>query len=306
MKALLSQLAARGCRSRIVAIHHLRDLQADLEACLSGGLLDEGVYQEQLSGLSFHPPGDLPEARSIIVVAVPQPRTRFTFTWHGRRLAADVPPIYLHWREADQHIHDLVSAILNPQGYQVASATLPVKLLVVRSGLGAYGRNVISYVPGVGSFHRPIALYTDAPCPADHWHDVRLLERCQSCAACQGSCPTGSIGAERFLLRAERCITLHNERPTGVPFPSWLDPAWHNCLVGCLHCQRVCPENRAVWPWTVDGATFTEEETALLREGAPLDELPATTTEKLTQSDLVDLLDVLPRNLSAFLDEART
>jgi len=41
------------------------------------------------------------ESISIILVAVPQPRTRFTFTWHGQQLALDVPPTYLHWREAE-------------------------------------------------------------------------------------------------------------------------------------------------------------------------------------------------------------
>jgi epoxyqueuosine reductase len=305
MKALLSQLAARGYRSRILAIHHLRDLQEDFEGCLYRGLLDEEVYQEHLSGLSFQPPDSLPEARSIIVVAVPQPRTRFTFTWHDRPLALDVPPTYLHWREAEQHVRALLVAILNPQGYQVAPAVLPEKLLVVRSGLGVYGRNNISYVPGLGSFHRPIALYSDAPCPADHWYDLRTLERCQSCVACQHGCPTGAIAAERFLLRAKRCLTFHNERPTDVPFPSWIDPAWHNCLVGCLHCQRVCPENRAIWPWVVEGASFTEEETSLLQEGIPFDQLPGTTIEKLKQSDLADLLEVVPRNLSTFLDAIR-
>ena len=302
MKTLLSQLAARGYRSQIVAIHHVRDLQEDLEGSLHQDLLNQEVYQEHLSGLSFQPPDSLPGARSIIVVAVPQPRTRFTFTWRGQPLVLDVPPTYLHWREAKEHVRALVAAILNPHGYGVAPAALPEKLLVVRSGLGAYGRNNISYVPGLGSFHRPVALYSDVPCPADDWHDRRTLERCQSCVACQHGCPTGAIPADRFLLCAGRCLTFHNERPTDVPFPSWVDPAWHNCLVGCLHCQQVCPENRAVWPWVVEGAAFTEEETALLQEGVPLDQLPAPTIEKLKQSDLADLQEVLPRNLGAFLD----
>jgi epoxyqueuosine reductase len=187
----------------------------------------------------------------------------------------------------------------------VAPAVLPEKLLVVRSGLGAYGRNNVSYVPGLGSFYRPIVLYSDAPCPEDQWHDLQMLERCQSCVACRRACPTGAITAGRFVLRAGRCLTLHNERATEVPFPAWIDPAAHNCLVGCLHCQRVCPENREIWSRVVDGATFTEEETALLREGVPLDQLPATTLDKLQQSGLVDLWQTLPRNLSALLEATR-
>ena len=302
MQTLLSQLTARGYRTRIVAIQRLRDLQEDFESCFHQGLLDEEVYQEHLSGLSFRPPDGLPGAQSIIVVAVPQPRTRFTFTWHGQQFALDVPPTYLHWQGAKEYVRALLAALLSPHGYQVAPAALPEKLLAVHSGLGAYGRNNISYVPGLGSFYRPVALYSDAPCPSDQWHDLRMLERCRSCVACQNGCPTGAIATERFLLRAERCLTFHNERPSDVPFPSWIDPAWHNCLVGCLHCQQVCPENRAVWSWVVEGTSFTEEETSLLQEGIPFDQLPGTTIEKLKQSDLADLLEVLPRNLSTFLD----
>jgi epoxyqueuosine reductase len=305
MRTVLSQLAARGYRGRMVAIQHLHDLQEEWEGWLSQVLPDEKVRQEYSSGLSFDPPDSLPGARSIVVIALPQPRTRFTFTWHGRELALDVPPTYLYWREADQHACDMLAAILKARGYQVAPAMLPEKLLVVRSGLGAYGRNCISYVPGLGSFYRPTALYTDLPCPVDEWHDLRMLDRCRDCAACRQNCPAGAIPAGGLLLRAERCLTLHNERPADVPFPPWIEPDWHNCLVGCLHCQRVCPENRGVWPWVVDGASFTEQETTLLREGTSLDRLPAATMEKLQQSGLVDYSDVLQRNLAAALSQDR-
>lgn len=305
MGALLSRLAAQGYQGQIVDICHLRDLQEAVEGYHRQGLLDEEVYREQLAGLTFRPPDSLPEARSIIVVTVPQPRVRFTFTWDGQSLAVDVPPTYLHSLEVDRHVRVFLGEILNPQGYQVVPAVLPEKLLVVCSGLGAYGRNNICYVPGLGSFHRPVALYSDVPSPADQWHGPLMLERCPSCVACQHTCPTGAITDERFLLRAEQCLTFFNERPTDVPFPSWLDPAGHNCLVGCLHCQRVCPENRAVWPWVVEGAAFTEAETRLLRDGVSLDQLPAPTIEKLKQSDLVSLLEMLPRNLGAFLDGPR-
>ena len=80
-----------------------------------------------------------------------------------------------------------------------------------------------------------------------------------------------------------------------------MDPAWHNCLVGCLHCQSVCPENKDVLASIEDGAEFTAQETALLLDGVSLGQLPAATVEKLQRWDLVDLLDVLPRNLGSAL-----
>ena len=44
-------------------------------------------------------------------------------------------------------------------------------------------------------------------------------------------------------------------------------------------------------------AEFSSEETALILEGAPLAQLPATTVKKLEQWDLANLLGILPRNL---------
>ena len=30
------------------------------------------------------------------------------------------------------------------------------------------------------------------------------------------------------------------------PLPSWVEPGWHTCAVGCLRCQQACPENAVV------------------------------------------------------------
>jgi epoxyqueuosine reductase len=299
---LFQQLEERGYRGCIVAIQHLRDLQKEIETRYQEGLLDEAFFRQRLTGFVFSPPESLPEARSLIVVAVKQPQIRFTFTWNGKRVPFVVPPTYLHWRETDKQVEDVLTEILEPEGYRVAQAALPKKLLAVRSGLAAYGKNNITYVAGMGSFHRPVAFYSDLPCEQDDWQEPQMMTHCQKCSACLRSCPTGAIAADRFLLRAERCITLHNEEPSDVPFPAWLEPSWHNCLVGCLHCQRVCPENKEVVAWFEEGAEFSSEETTLLLEGTPLDRLPAPTVEKLEQWDLVDLLDILPRNLEALFE----
>jgi epoxyqueuosine reductase len=298
---LLRQLDDRGCKGRVVPIHHLRDLQEEIEGRHRQELFDEEFYQERLAGFKFDPPGDLPDARSLIVVAVPQPQIRFTFTWNGKAIPLVMPPTYLYWQETEQQVRDLVAGILGAQGYRVTQGRLPEKLLAVHSGLGAYGRNNICYVKELGSFHYPVALVSDLPCPGDTWQEVQMMERCQTCQACLRACPTGAITTERFLLHAERCLTFRNEKPGSVPFPGWVDPAWHNCLVGCMICQRVCPENKEVLGWVEEGVEFSQEETALLLEGVPSDQLPHALMEKLAQWDLVDLLDILPRNLGVFL-----
>ena len=299
---LLQPLEQRGYRGRVVSAHRLHDLQEGIETHHRQGLLDETFFQKHLTGFVFSPSDSLPEARSLIVVAVPDPQIRFTFTWNGKRIPLIVPPTYLHWQRTDQRAEDALVEILEPVSYRVAKATLPKKLLAVRSGLAAYGKNNITYVPGLGSFHRLVAFYSDLPCQQDDWREPEMMERCEKCVACLRHCPTGAITSERFLLRAERCITFHNEQPSDVPFPTWFDASWHNCLVGCFHCQSICPENRDFLAWVEDGAEFSSEETMLLVEGVPLAQLPAETIRKLEQSDMVGLLDSLPRNLKFLLE----
>ena len=82
--------------------------------------------------------------------------------------------------------------------------------------------------------------------------------------------------------------------------------AWHNCLIGCLHCQRVCPENRSVWPWAEQGAEFSQEETDLLLQGTSFDQLPGATAEKLERLDMDAYVDILPRNLNALLYQRKS
>jgi epoxyqueuosine reductase len=308
MEELFSQLTQRGYKGRIVSIQHLGDLQEEIEGRCKEGLFDQELYQTYLAAFTFCPPDSLPEARSIIVVAVPQPQTGVTFTWIGERVRFIIPPTYFE-RGTENGVRELLARVLEPAGYRVAEAVLPKKLLAVRSGLAAYGKNNISYVPGMGSFYGLVAVYSDLPAQEDHWREPRMMESCRNCSACLRHCPVGAIPSaplrtgtsERFLLRAERCITFHNEKPGDVPFPAWIDPSWHNCLIGCLHCQRVCPENREFLHWVEEGVEFSQEETALLLQGVTLDQLPPATAKKLEQSDMVELLDVLPRNLGVLL-----
>jgi len=301
---LSAQLTERGYRGRIVPVQTLQDLQEEFEGHHRQGLLDQELYQAYLAGFTFSPPDSLPEARSLIVVAVPQPQIQVTFTWDGEPVRCTIPPTYPE-RWTDDHTQELLSQLLQPAGYRVTEAVLPRKLLAVRSGLAAYGKNNISYVPGMGSFHGLVVLYSDLPAPESDWRAPQMMATCQTCSACLHHCPVGAISSERFLLRAERCLTFHNEKPGDVPYAAWIDPSWHNCLVGCLHCQRVCPENRAFWSWVEDGAEFSQEETAWLLEGTPVEQLPAGTVEKMHRLGLDGYYDVLPRNLNALLHQKR-
>jgi epoxyqueuosine reductase len=301
---LLFQLTERDCEGRVVSIRRLPELQEEIEGRCRRGLFDREFYQERLAWFDFRIPGSLPEALSVIVVAVPRPQSQAVFTWDGKSRALLLPPTYVAYEETRKRVEDFLAGILEPKGYRIAPSKLPLKLLAVRSGLGWYGRNNICYVPGMGSFLQIVAVYSDLPCQKDDWREAQMMESCQNCSACRQHCPTGAIPSDRFLLRAERCIVFHNEKPGNIPFPAWMNPSWHNCVVGCLHCQNVCPQNKDFLQWIEGKEEFSEEETALLLEGVPRDHLPAATVRKLEQLDLNEYLDSLRRNLGVFFKKS--
>ncbi len=299
---LYEELEKRGLRGRVVSASRVGDVLAEIEGRLRDGTYDEAVYKTYFADFTYGPPDEMPNAASLIIVASPQPVVRFTFLYKGKSFRLVVPPTYFHG--TDEAAREILAAALGPAGYRVILAAVPKKLLAARSGLAAYGKNNVAYVPGMGSFFRLSAFYSDLPPPAgEEWREPAALERCGECELCGRACPTGAIAPDRFLLHAERCITFHNEQPPEVPFPAWLEPAWHdNCVVGCLRCQRACPEDENVRGWVEDAASFSEEETALLLEGVPLEELPPATAEKLRRTGLADYAEYLPRNLGVLIE----
>jgi epoxyqueuosine reductase len=298
--SLSARLRERGFQARIVSASHLHELQKEIENLRSHALLDNQFYQDRLAWFNFKIPEDLPKAQSLIVVAVPRPQTRAIFIWNGQRRPLILPPTYTAYDDIESQIENLLAKILEEKGYRSARTALPLKLLAARSGLVQYGRNNIGYVSGLGSFLQLVAVYSDMHCEEDSWQEAKMMKSCENCDLCRRACPTEAIPSDRFLLRAERCISYHNEKKGDVPFPKWMDASWHNCVVGCMRCQRVCPQNKEVIEWIGAEEEFSEEETALLLEGVPYDKLPTAAQKKLELLSLVDYFSNLPRNLGIF------
>jgi len=153
----------------------------------------------------------------------------------------------------------------------------------------------------MGSFHRLIAFISDLPCPDGIWEESKMLEQCDQCNACMKACPTGAIAPDRFLLHGDRCLTFHNERKPA--FPNWIKPSWHNCLVGCLYCQKACPVNKDYVKRVEDGPVFSEEETAYFLQDIPRDNPPQDTIAKIERLDIIGYLDVIGRNLKVLFEK---
>jgi len=239
LEQIRPHLERNGYRARTVSSEHIKKLQEGINKIHRQGLFDEEFYQERLTFFEFRPPESLPQAKTLIIVAMPQPQAKVTFTFHGEPHHVILPPTYAS--SEDRQVLKILSEVLCTQGYSVVQAKLPVKSLAVHSGLGRYGRNNICYIPGMGSFHRLAAFYTNCELDEDNWQDFQVMQRCLKCQICLRSCPTGAISRDRFLVHAERCITFHNER-SYAEFPAWIDESWHNCLVGCMRRVKWCQD----------------------------------------------------------------
>jgi epoxyqueuosine reductase len=298
--ALYESIEKQGFQGKIVSIVHLKELQKEIEVHRKKGLLDKELYDAYLASFDFECQRKLAGANSLIIISVPQPQVRIVFVRKDKSYPVIIPPTYNF--STDDQVADLLEAHLGPQGYRLQKVRLPQKLLAVRSGLAQYGKNNITYVKGSGSFHRPVVFISDFPCEADSWGEPAVMGPCEKCSACAKACPTAAVGSDRFLLHAERCLTFLNER--SQDFPEWLSPAWHNSLVGCMICQKVCPPNKNVLKWTESGATFDNVETDLILNGVSEEQLPQETFEKLRKQGMMAYYDVLGRNLKTLIEKS--
>ena len=290
---LLASLRQSGYPVRIVSVERLADLEQAISELHRQQLLSDVIYREYRGCFQPVVPPSLSNATSIVVVAVPQPRLRVTFQHGDRPYEVIVPPTYD--TSADSVVEKAINQVIGPLGFRSQQALLPEKLLAVCSGLAEYGRNNVTYVPGLGSFHRLVAFFTDTSLEYDTWREPAMLEQCRTCFACVAACPTGAISKERFLIRAETCLTYLNEHPK--PIPEWINPSWHNSLIGCMRCQDICPVDAPFSDWVQDAGTFTETETAMLLEGVAANDLPEATRHKLAGLWLLDDAALVGRNL---------
>lgn len=302
VKRMFNLIDERGWAGRIVPIDHLADLRKAIRNRYEHGLLDELLYHEQLASFSFNPPQDLVGAQSIIIVAVPTPQMRIFFHWKGECVPVVIPPTYVSYTQRTDSVQAVLAVWLQQKGYHLAKPHLPLKTLAVHSGLADYGRNNICYVPSMGSFLQLVGAFSDIPCYDDPWREPKVLDRCDSCVSCLRLCPTGAITNDRFLIHAEHCLTYHNE--AAADFPTWIDPSWHHCLIGCLRCQTACPENKAVLNWFEDRAEFSEQDIGLFIRRVPFDLLPEETAMKLKGLQINEDYRLLCRNLSMIIERS--
>ena len=282
----------------IVSVSRLHDLRNYMDNLYNQGIFDATFYEERLNHFDYDITKVFANGQSIIIATKSQPICCVRFLYGGAGHDVIVPPTYDNI--TDKMAFSILSEILEPEGYRFSKINLPEKLLLVFCGIAKYGRNNITYVDGMGSFHRPVVFITDAGLEELEWRNPESHEKCNKCKICFKYCPTGAIANDRFLLKAERCLTYHNERD--FSFPEWIKSEWHNSLIGCMLCQNVCPLNKDYVGNIENVVSFSEQETLQILKNSPITDLSPGTTDKLKKLNLIPEYNLLGRNLSALIN----
>jgi epoxyqueuosine reductase len=299
-KNLYLQIESAGFRIKTFKVEHLEEISTGFEKLVSQGLLDENFYKRNLTSFNYDYKSILKNAKSVIVFAAPQYKSLAKFEYEGKTVTATIPPTYIS-PSIDSLVLNILNDVLIKSHFSFVRASLPLKLLAVKSGLGEYGRNNVCYIPGRGSYNRLLAFITDYEFHEDSWGGIKAMENCSTCFACANNCPTGAIDKEQFLIHAQNCITNFNEYEP--PIPEWIKPDWHNSIIGCMKCQTACPQNNMLLDNVDKRIYFDENETKMILGGSQLNELPEETRNKITFAGMDSYYSVLPRNLRLLIDK---
>jgi epoxyqueuosine reductase len=257
-RGVLEWAAQRGYRIAWGPSSVVEDVRREIAGRLSGSQIDDRFFEHELRAILGGESDNL--GQTVVVVAKPRPAHLVHFDLDGKSFDALLPPTYFRYRALFEEIRlDLAENGL--PGARTEMLTAPLKAVAAHLGLISYGRNNITYVPGLGSYFQLCGYMTDAALPETGLKPESLLAQCENCGLCMQMCPTGAIMEDSVLLRAERCLTYANEN--AGDWPGWVDPRAHNSLLGCLECQRCCPANPEL---TIEdtGVSFSNAETRLL------------------------------------------
>lgn len=298
-RQIRQELARSGAKCALLRIERLEELREELGEFARTQTLNEfqrwifeRIYRLTAPPLDFTP-------RSILLVSVPSYCSQpVSFSVHGRTLRLRSTGYVTDPSNAGERLLSRLESLCVAAGHRLRhEPRLPRKRLAARSGLARYGRNNITYVKGMGSYHILAPFFTTIPCEQDGWTEVRNAKACEGCGRCIGDCPTGAIRPDRFLIDSEKCITRYSEWADYGAFPDFIPPQAHNCVFECLLCQQACPMNRPYRNRTAPPVHFDEEETALLLEGRPFAQLPAALRRKTAALGWEHCIRALPRNL---------
>jgi epoxyqueuosine reductase len=238
---------------RITGADAFPEAERVIKERIAQGLMD-GLpwFTAERADVSCHPNALLPEAKSIIALAMcylseqpneeqqaGEPRGRISrYAWGDDYHDLIKPKLqqFAAWLRdyARAEVPELEARLFVDTGRMVDRA------VAQRAGLGWYGKNTNILTRGWGSWVFLAEIVTNLPLKPDEF-DEPLKASCGKCEICLRACPTGALPAP-YVLDNRRCISYLTIELRGS-IPLELRPLMGNLIFGCDICQQVCPVN---------------------------------------------------------------
>ena len=155
--------------------------------------MPQGVIHPQAMALIADPHDILPEARSVLLLAMPYRPFR------PNPPDAEIDAYYMTSNRAHESARLFADWLCERGVKAVMTSSLRVKPLAARAGLGRQGRNTLIAVGAYGTRVSLQTIVTDMPCARADDDERGLDARCFHCRACMDACPTHELRGDGTL-----------------------------------------------------------------------------------------------------------
>ncbi len=210
------------------------------------GYAGEMNYLSQRRSAYQHPQSILPDAQSLILLAISYKKTEEPESSRpgiGRIASYATGPEDYHeviWRRLNQIIQSIEREFSGVRCRGVVdTAPLLERDFARKAGLGWIGKNTLLLNRSLGSYFFLAAILIDHRLTPDLPFETN---HCGTCTACLEACPTQAF-VQPYVLDARRCISyLTIEHRSEIALE--LHQQMGDWIFGCDICQQVCPWNR--------------------------------------------------------------
>lgn len=239
--------------ARITSAQAFPEAEQVIKERIEEGLMD-GLpwFTQERASVSCHPDALLPEARSIISLAMfylteqpdeqegATPRGRISrYAWGDDYHEVIKPKLQQFAAWLREYARGEMSGDLETRIF-VDTGRMVDRAVAERAGLGWYGKNTNILTKGWGSWVFLAEIVTNLPLAVD----TPIKASCGHCEICLHACPTQALPAP-YVLDNTRCISYLTIELRGS-IPLELRPLMGNLIFGCDICQQVCPVNHVV------------------------------------------------------------
>ena len=187
----------------------------------------DGVFHPNTAPLAADPAEAYPWANALLICVYPY------MPYDDETLVASYYPA----SNRGYHAMKRLFALLREQGIRAERAETPYREQLASYGIGSRMDNQLLYIEPYGTYFGLQGAVIALPEPIEFTPRREPKEICDHCGLCRAVC-FGAIKSD-YEFDWTRCVHTYLE---GDPIPEDA-MQWLPSLLGCMHCQAVCPKN---------------------------------------------------------------